>query len=90
MGVSGGRVVYCAPLSAACCSSVQGAGGGDHASSVMMQIKLEKCRNEGSELGLMARKKQVPGRSSRCNHAAPWLTLPGSSGALAALSDYFA
>jgi hypothetical protein len=27
----------------------------------MMQIKLEKCRNEGSELGLMARKKQVQG-----------------------------
>ena len=42
-----------------CLVGVQGAGGGDHASSVMMQIKLEKCRNEGSELGLMARKKQV-------------------------------
>jgi hypothetical protein len=37
----------------------QGGSGDASSSSIMTQIKLEKCRTESVELGLQARKKQV-------------------------------
>jgi hypothetical protein len=44
-----------------------GADGSSHASVVLKQIKLEKCRADSAALGLQACKKQV---------STGWITLP--------------
>ena len=50
-----------------CCEQGTQKGDGEgHASLIMNQLKLEKCRAESSELGLEARKKQVRGDGSCC------------------------